>query len=433
MDYISNKEPQVQEMLKELGINSIEELFSDIPPSLMLKPPSHDDGIAEYEGLKMMEALGEKNRYSRFDSYLGAGAYPHQIPSLVPSITSRGEFLTSYTPYQAECSQGNLQALFEYQSAFCTLTGLEVSNGSLYDGASAAAESLLMAFRIHKERKVAYVSPNIHPHVKAVIELYFKGREEKILFEESVSEEAAALLLSYPDFFGEVIDPSPLFEEAKKVGAIPILYANPLIYGLFKNGKDVGAEVCVGDGQPLGLGLNYGGPYVGYMTSLKKYVRQMPGRIVGKTVDSKGREAYVLTLQAREQHIRREKATSNICTNQALAALTTLITMAWYGKEGLRELALANYQRAHYLHEKLLKTKLFSPFSKNEFFNEFTLKCNANMDKVLAHFQSENILPGLNLERLDHQMKGHLLINVTEIKSKEQLDRYIAVAQSFEI
>lgn len=443
MDFISNKEPQIKEMLKAIGVNSIDDLFTAIPAHLRKPRPPEDNGLSEFEGIKLMESLAAKNRFPQLESYLGAGAYEHHIPALAGAICSKSEFLTAYTPYQAEASQGNLQTIFEYQTALCALTGLDASNASLYDGASACAEGLLMALRCQKERNKVLIAENVHPHYRAVVQQYLchpeisvkiipiaaNGMLDQQRLSEALDDSVAGVLLQYPNFFGGIDQISAISSKIKSAGALTVLCANPLVYGLFASAGELGADIAVGDCQPLGLSLNYGGPYVGYITCRTELVRQLPGRLVGKTVDSKGRPGFVLTLQAREQHIRREKATSNICTNQALAALAVLVTLLWYGKEGIHKLALTNYQRAAYLKERLEAITEPSPFAKNPFFNEFVIKFPGSSKEVQQHFRAHGIEPGLSLSRFYPHLEGHFLVAVTETKNQQQLDHYIEVSR----
>jgi glycine dehydrogenase subunit 1 len=443
MDFISNQEPQNREMLQTIGAQSLEELFSCIPEILRLPRPQRDDGLSEYEGIRFMEAIAEKNHFPSYENYLGAGCYEHHVPALVGAICSKSEFLTAYTPYQAEASQGMLQAIFEFQSVLCALTGLDVSNASLYDGATACAEAMLMALRCCKNRNKVLIADSLHPHYRAVVAQYLHSHHTEIAWigflpngqldlnhlEQELNEKTAAVLLQYPHFFGGIDAIHTISQKAKKWGALMVLCANPMVYGLYASAAEVGADIAVGDCQPFGLPMQFGGPYAGYMTCRQEWIRQLPGRIVGETKDTQGRRGFVLTLQAREQHIRREKATSNICTNQALAALASLVALLWYGKEGVPKLALTNYQRASYLREKLLRFTLPTPFSNPPIFNEFVLNFRRPLPEVLTHFRQQGIEPGLDLERFYPQLAGHLLVAVTETKSQEQLDRYVAIAQ----
>lgn len=436
MDFISNKEQQIQKMLDVIGVDRVEALFSCIPESLRIPKPLFDDGMSEYEGMKLMEALAWKNTYPFFDNYLGAGAYEHHVPAIVNAICSKSEFLTAYTPYQAEASQGMLQIIFEFQSAICALTGMDVSNASLYDGASACAEAALMALRAKPDRNKILIAKSLHPHYREVVDQYLKGRGfliEIIPFQEDgrmhgsqmqqqLDEQTAAILVQSPNFFGIMEDVKEWSQQAKTFGALTIVCANPLTYALFSSASELGADIAVGDSQPLGLPLQFGGPYSGYISCKVDLMRQLPGRIVGETQDYQGRYGFVLTLQTREQHIRREKATSNVCTNQALAALASLITLLWYGKEGLKKLALTNYQRAAYLRSGLSQESSLIPC-----FNEFLFKCPRPISDLLLHFRKYQIEPGLDVGRYYPEFKNHLLVAVTETKSKEQLDKYLEV------
>jgi glycine dehydrogenase subunit 1 len=374
--------------------------------------------------------------FPAFDNYLGAGAYEHHIPALVGAICSKSEFLTSYTPYQAEASQGMLQAIFEFQSAICALTGLDVANASLYDGASACGEASLMALRLQKDKNKIVISESLHPHYRQVVEQYLMSHNTEIVLVESAAikqaldDTVAAVLIQSPNFFGIIEDVKSIAQKAKEVGALTILCANPLAYGLYASAAELQVDIAVGDCQPFGLALQYGGPYAGYMACREDLVRQLPGRLVGETTDAQGRRGYVLTLQAREQHIRREKATSNICTNQALAALASLIAMLWYGKEGIPKLALTNYQQAAYLKSKLEAIPGVKSFGDVPFFNEFAIHFNQPASIVQNHFREKGIEPGLDLGLFYPRYKDYFLIAVTETKSKEKLDEYVKVAKN---
>lgn len=436
MDYISNREPQNRHIRDTLGITDVLDLCEAIPKEILIPSPANDDGLSEYEGMRLMEQIASRNYFSSYDNYLGGGAYEHHIPPVVGAICAKSEFLTSYTPYQGEASQGLLQAIFEYQSAMCTLTGLDAANASLYDGASACAEALLMALRLQPDRHQLLIAGNLNPHYKGVIKQYLTNIEAEteelpLHADGSLNQErslpllhqgTAAILLSYPNFFGGIDEIKPLIARAKEFDILVILCANPLVYGLYHSAGDLGADIAVGDSQPFGLPLEFGGPYCGYMICKQAYIRQLPGRIVGETVDKSGQRAFVLTLQTREQHIRRDKATSNICTNQALAALGTLVALTWYGKRGIKELALTNYRRAAYLKEGLNRLDSVASVSQSPFLNEFTVRFRAPLNDVLSHFRQANIEPGIVLD-------NRLLVAVTETKSKSQLDRYLATAQ----
>jgi glycine dehydrogenase subunit 1 len=442
MDFISNQEPQIQEMLKVLGISDIDALFADIPAQIKLSRPMVDDGLSEYEGSRLMESLAAKNTFPSFENYLGGGAYEHYIPALTAAICSKSEFLTSYTPYQPEASQGMLQIIFEFQSAICALTGMDVANASVYDGASACAEAVLIALRSHPERKKILIAASVHPNYQAVVEQYLAGHGievVKVPFQESgeldtavlksqLNAETAAVLIQSPNFLGNIENMKEVVALAKPFGTLVIHCANPLAYGVFASAGELGVDIAVGDCQPFGLALNYGGPYAGYIACKQALLRQLPGRIVGETVDTQGRRGFVLTLQAREQHIRREKATSNICTNQALAALSSLIVILWYGKEGVPKLALTNFQRAAYLKQQLealpgVKT------TSGPIFNEFLVKFPYPAAQVQHHFRAHQIELGFAVEAFYPSLSDWILVAVTETKSKMQLDRYISIAK----
>ncbi len=444
MDFISNQESQRQEMLKVVGVNSIDDLFRAIPQKLRLPACIQDDGLSEYEGLQLMEKLAAKNTYSSYENYLGAGAYEHHIPALVNAICSKSEFLTSYTPYQAEASQGMLQTIFEFQSAICALTGMDIANASLYDGASACAEAMLMSLRVHKERNKIVITETLHPHYRQVVQQYLSSHHTRIEIiplqsdgrlnlqkaYELIDHKTAAVLLSYPNFFGIIDDVKSLSAHSQSQRVLTVVCANPLAYGLYASAKEIGADIAVGDAQPLGIPLQYGGPYIGYMACREDLIRQLPGRIVGQTVDAQGRKGFVLTLQTREQNIRREKATSNICTNQALAAVAVLVSLLWYGKKGVPKLALTNFQRAAYLKSHLEKIPGVQTMGHAPIFNEFAFKLPAPLETVQHAFRSQLIEPGLDLGRYYPQYQGFLLTAVTETKSREQLDRYIKIAKN---
>lgn len=446
MDFISNQSDQIEEMLQTIGISNLEQLFESIPKHLRVPAIGIDDGLSEFEGMQLMESLAKKNSFPSFENYLGAGSYEHHIPAIVSAICSKSEFLTAYTPYQAEASQGTLQAIFEFQSAICALTGMDVANASVYDGAAACAEAILMAMRCCKERRKIILSKSLHPHYLEVVLQYIKNHDIEIceipfeqngmtdfsLLMKEIDETTAAILVQSPNFFGVVQDFREVALEAKKRGALFILTANPLSYGLYLSAGEIGADIAVGDSQPFGLPLQFGGPYVGYMACKEMWLRQLPGRIVGETVDGQERRGFVLTFQAREQHIRREKATSNICSNQALAALASLIAILWYGKEGVRKLALTNFQKASYLRRELSKIKGVECDERVSIFNEFVLRFEHPIDKVLKHFKQQGIQPGVPLGRFFPEMEQSLLVAVTETKNKEQLDRFVKIAKELE-
>lgn len=443
MDYVSNKQPQIEEMLKHLGISSIDELFSIIPENLKLPKIEKDDGLSEFEAMQLMEQLSQKNSFSKFKNYLGAGAYEHHVPILCSAVCQKSEFLTSYTPYQSEASQGILQALFEFQSTICALTKMDAANASLYDGASAAAEAALMALRIKKPSTHLLIAESLHPHYQAVINQYLSCHDVKIEkvpflksgkldfkhFKAALKSETAAIILQSPNFFGIIEELDEVVMLAKEKKILSIVSANPLSCALFSPPGSFETSIAIGECQPLGIPLSFGGPYAGYMACREEFIRQMPGRIVGQTQDSKGQLGYVLTLQTREQHIRREKATSNICTNQTLGALSSLVAMLWYGKEGLRKLALTNYRRASFLRSELLKLPGLEILSGEPIFNEFAVRFPKSAPEAQTHFRKAGIEPGLSLEHYYPALKDYLLVAVTETKSLSDLQKYLEAAR----
>jgi glycine dehydrogenase subunit 1 len=443
MDFVSNQSHQIGEMLISLGISSIDELFADIPKKIKRASPVEDDGLSEWEGIQWMQKLADQNRFAHFENYMGAGCYEHHVPALVGAITAKSEFLTSYTPYQAEASQGMLQSIFEFQSAVCGLTGMDVSNASLYDGASACAEALLMAMRLQKPKQKIVIAQSVHPHYIKVVKQYLECHQaiiEVVPFDKeglldisalkaALTPDCAALLLQNPTFLGNVEAVDKAFAIAHEAGALGILCGNPLAYGLYHNAKEWGADIAVGDMQPFGIPMQFGGPHVGYIACKTEFVRQLPGRIVGETTDTEGRRGFVLTLQAREQHIRREKATSNICSNQALAALASLVAMLWYGKKGVHDLSLTNYQRASYLRNKLSSISGIRLLNDAPIFNEFVVEFPFPSETVLAHYEKEGIIPGVSLQTFFPELSQCFLIAVTETKNRYQLDKFITVTE----
>lgn len=443
MDFVSNKKEQIEEMLKTVGVVSVDEFFTAIPAELRLPRPQQDDGLSEYEGLKHLKELAAKNTFIAMDSYLGGGAYEHHVPALVQAVCSKSEFLTSYTPYQAEASQGMLQAIFEFQSAICALTGMDAANASVYDGASACAEALLMCLRASKNRTKLLIAGTLNPFYRGVVDQYLVSHTVDVItipmtqegsidlgsLGQELDGSTAAVLVQSPNYLGIIEDVKTIAAQGKAAGALTIQCANPLAYGLYPSAAENGADIAVGECQPFGLALSFGGPYAGYLACRQELLRQLPGRIVGETVDAMGDRGFVLTLQAREQHIRREKATSNICTNQALAALGVLVAILWYGKAGIPALALTNFRRAAYLKDKLCKIRGISLLSDAPSFNEFVVAFDRPLEELLPLFRKHQIEPGVPLCSDYPSLKNHLLVAVTETKNKEQLDKYVKVAR----
>ncbi len=432
--YVPHTEDEVKTMLEEIGYSDLEELFRPIPQQVRLKTSLRiPNGLSEWEAANAVKEMAAKNTV--FPVVLrGAGAYKHFIPSVVKHIASREEFLTAYTPYQPEISQGILQSIFEYQTMICDLTGMDTSNASVYDGATAAAEAMKMC--VDKKRHIAMIAETIHPQMKKVLETYARCADIKILYipekdgvidlaflESNITKETACVFVQQPNFYGQLEDTAKIGEIAHSTDAKYILSCNPISLALLNSPGEVGADIAVGEGQPLGMPLSFGGPYLGFLACKKALVRKMPGRIVGQTTDLDGKPSYVLTLQAREQHIRREKAGSSICSNQALCALTASAYLAAMGPIGLTETAKLCFQKAHYFAAELTKIGFVSPF-KGEFFHEFVTSCPSDSGKVLKALEEAGILGGLPLS---NDLAGHILWCVTEVVTKEQMDQAIRI------
>ncbi len=424
--YSPNTPADRQEMLRAMGLGSIEELFADIPKELRASELRLEPGKSELEVRRIMEALAEKNtRYSAV--FRGAGSYDHYIPAIVKSVTSKEEFVTAYTPYQAEISQGLLQSIFEYQTAICELTDMDVSNASVYDGAVAAAEAVMMTQE--RKRSAVVMSGAVNPRVQEVVRTYCESRNVPVTVvpakngatdpdgvREALTEGTACLLFQQPNFYGVVEDGEALCALAHEAGAKAVMSVNPIAMGLLKTPGECGADVAVGEGQPLGLPMAFGGPYLGFMAATKAMMRKLPGRIVGETKDSEGRRAFVLTLQAREQHIRREKASSNICSNEALCAMTAGVYLAAMGAKGLRECAVQCHRKASYAAMRLTEIPGVRLVYGAPFFHEFVTTCPVEPETLNAALAKEGILGGLPIEE-------GVLWCVTEKQSREQIDR----------
>ncbi len=437
--FVPHTEEQKKEMLRTVGVKSFDELLAGLPPSLLRPPMDLPASMSEMELVRHMEELAKRDHLAQ--SYLGAGAYEHFVPTSVWALALRGEFATAYTPYQPEASQGTLQAIYEFQTMVCELFGMDVANASMYDGASAAAEACLVAAR-HTGRTEVLLPETVHPQTRQVIQTYMRHSGAKLVtlpcpkgileietLKTHLNGNTAGLLIQNPNFFGcletHVQDISRLVHEA---GGLLVASSYPVALGLIAPPGEYGADIAVGEGQPLGLPLGYGGPYVGLFACKEELIRQIPGRLAGQTLDVEGRRAFVLTLQAREQHIRREKAKSNICTNTALCALAATIHMALLGKEGLRHLADLNFQKAHYLANEL-KKRGFPLTFENPFFNEFAVKCPVAPDKIVEKLAKERVLAGQPLGFYFPSLKDHLLVCVTEIKTKQDMDQFAEMLQ----
>ncbi|MCL1632550.1 aminomethyl-transferring glycine dehydrogenase subunit GcvPA [Sporolactobacillus sp. CPB3-1] len=439
--YLPVTEEDRQEMLATIGVQSDEDLFSDVPEKIRFKGELKlEPKLSEPELLRFFNGLAKKNiSTSEYPSFLGAGVYEHYIPSVVDSVISRGEFYTAYTPYQAEVSQGELQAIFEFQSLICELTGMEAANSSMYDGSTALAEAALLSSGVTHNKKIV-VSDTVHPEYRQVLATYAHGRGLDIetvpgtdgstdlkKLEAAMDDHVSCVIVQYPNFFGQIEllrDIEEIVHGAKK--AHFIVASNPLSLGILTSPGELMADIVVGDCQPLGITESFGGPHCGYFAVSKKLIRKVPGRLVGETVDEQGQRGYVLTLQAREQHIRREKATSNICSNQALNALASSVAMNAFGKQGITELAYQNIQKAHYAAGKLKESGI-SVTDGHPFFNEFIIDCRKPVSSVNRQLLEKGIIGGFDLGRAYEQMQNKMLIAVTELRTKNEIDQLTEV------
>lgn len=438
MRYIPHTEEDVRQMLDAIGVGSVEDLFVEVPASIRLtRPLSLPKLLSEGELLREMEKLASQNAtIPRYSSFLGGGAYNHFIPAVVDHLVSRSEFYTAYTPYQPEISQGTLQAVFEYQSLICQLTGMDAANASMYDGASACAEGVLMAARATRRRKVL-LSRALHPEFRTTVETYCRylgmelvpipfdgaGRTDAAELEKLLDKETAAVVAGYPNFFGVVEDLASIASAAHDCGAYLLAAVQePVALGLLKSPGELGADIVVGEGQSFGIPLSFGGPYLGFFAARQKGLRSMPGRLVGETLDLNGHRGFVLTLATREQHIRREKATSNICSNEGLCALMAAIYLSLMGKQGIREVAVQNLSKAEYAKKRIADLPGFSlPFSAPTF-NEFVVEAKEGAAKVLDRLETRGILGGIPMDRFFGEMSKRFLVCATEQNTREEID-----------
>ena len=430
--YVPSTREERREMLRAIGLEDYRDLYKDVPREMYLdRPLNLPEGMSELEVSRAMKDIANKNRV--FSTVLrGAGAYDHYIPSVVKYIPAKEEFLTAYTPYQAEMSQGVLQSIFEYQTMICALTGMDVSNASVYDGATAAAEAAAMCR--DRKRRVTLISAASHPDTINTVRTYCYGTNDELrivpikdgktdmdALKEMLTQDVASFYVQQPNFYGQFEEVEAMGELVHQAGAMYIMGCNPIALAIIKTPAECGADIAVGEGQPLGMPLSFGGPYLGYMATTSKHMRKLPGRIVGETVDAKGDRAFVLSLQAREQHIRREKASSNICSNQALCALTAGVYMASMGPEGMAEAARQSMAKAHYLAKGLCAIPGVSLKYAGEYFHEF-VTVMPKADEVLAALAQADILGGLPVD-------GGILWCATEKVSKAVLDRAIAIVK----
>jgi glycine dehydrogenase subunit 1 len=438
MSYILNTPADQQAMLAAIGVNSIDELFAQIPADLQLKrelniPPA----LSELELTAHVGELAARNAAcGQKVCFLGGGSYDHFIPAVVDYVAGRGEFYTSYTPYQPEASQGNLQAFFEYQTLICQLTGMDVSNASLYDGGSAATEAVLMCMHVNNRHGRVVTATSVHPEYRQILQTYFANLDTKVVtvgtpsgtvdpheLAAALTDDTACVHLQHPNFFGCLEDMDALVKAAHERGAMVVVAVDPISLGLLKRPGDYGADIIVAEGQSLGTPMQYGGPYLGIMACREQFVRRMPGRIAGQTVDRRGRRCFVLTLQTREQHIRREKATSNICTNQGLFALRASVYLAAMGPQGMREVAAACLQKARYAIDRLTAGKRVSQRFDRHTFKEFVLRDSAGrVDDLLAEACDRGYFGGISLSRWYPELADCFLVCVTEKRTREEID-----------
>jgi glycine dehydrogenase subunit 1 len=444
MTYIPISPKERDAMLETVGVKTLDDLFEAIPARHRFPALDLPEALTEMEAAAHLGDMAATNENVRdhLISFLGAGAYNHYIPSVVDHMLRRGEFYTAYTPYQPEISQGTLQAIFEYQSLMTNLTGMDVSNASHYDGATATAEAVNLAYaQFRGKRKKVVMSPTVHPQYREVIRTYSQGMgieeagdDPNVDLEAGpeslmslVDDKTMLVVVQYPDFFGRIYDYTKLIEDAHAKGALVCMVANPTALLMLKTPASMGADIAVGEAQPFGIPLWYGGPYLGFFTTKKSYVHKMAGRLIGETVDNRGNRSYVLTLTAREQHIKRERATSNICSNQGLLALAASIYMSVLGKQGLQEVANLCYQKAHYAAAELSKIDGFGLCFTDPFFHEFVLCCPKPASEVNQYLLDNGILGGYDLGNDYPSLKNHLLVAVTEMNSKDEIDTLVEI------
>ncbi len=442
MTYIPHSPLERDAMLGTIGVKNLEALFTDVPAKVRFPDLKLPPALTEMEAAAELGELSLANENIRTElvSFLGAGAYHHYIPAAVDYILRRGEFYTAYTPYQPEISQGTLQAIFEYQSVIAALTGMPVSNASHYDGATAVAESVNMAVaQFRGKRTKVVLSPSLNPQYRQTLHTYVQNLHLDLAGEKDspepspdallplIDENTALVIVQYPDFFGRIYDFTQLIDAAHQMGALVCVAANPIALGLLKTPGEMGADIVAGEGQPLGIPLSFGGPYLGFFATRQKYLHKMAGRLVGETIDNRGQRAYVLTLTAREQHIKRERATSNICTNQGLLALAATVYLSLLGKSGLRQVAELCYHKAHYAAEKIASIPGFSLCFDEPFFHEFAVCCPKPVAEINAHLLEHGFLGGYDMGQDYPTLKDHILLAVTEMNTRDEIDALVDV------
>ena len=444
MTYIPHSPTERDEMLATIGVKSLEALFESVPARFRFPKLDLPPALTEMEAAVELDEISTSNENVRTDlvSFLGAGAYNHYIPAAVGHILQRGEYYTAYTPYQPEISQGTLQVIFEYQSLLIALTGMEVSNASHYDGATAVAEAVNMAYaQFRGKRKKVITSAAVHPQYRETLRTYIQYLDVELVGDGPqadletdpdglvglIDDATALVIVQYPDFFGRLHDFTRLIEAAHAKGALVCVVANPTALGLFKTPGEMGADIVVGEAQPLGIPLSFGGPYLGFFTTRKQFLHKMAGRLVGETVDSRGQRAYVLTLTAREQHIKRERATSNICTNQGLLTLAASVYLSLLGRKGFRQVAELCYQKAHYAADQISKVKGYSLCFDTPFFHEFSVCCPKPVTEINEHLLEHGFIGGYDLGQDYPALKDHMLLAVTEMNTKDEIDALVSV------
>jgi glycine dehydrogenase subunit 1 len=444
MTFIPHSPTERDAMLDIIGVKSLEELFMDVPEQYRFPSLQLSQALTEMEAATELGelSLGNENLRTDLVCFLGAGAYNHYTPAAVDAVLRRGEFYTAYTPYQPEISQGTLQAIFEYQSLITALTGMEVSNASHYDGATAVAESVNMAHAQFRGKRTKIVlSPGVNPQYRAVLRTYTRdmnltiaGDDQSLFSDLSsllslIDDSTALVIVQYPDFFGRIDDFTALIEAAHARGVLVCVVANPIALGLLKTPGEMGADIVAGEGQPLGIPLSFGGPYLGFFATRKQYIHKMAGRLVGETVDSRGQRAYVLTLTAREQHIKRERATSNICTNQGLMALAAAVYLSLLGRKGLRQVAELCFHKAHYAAGIIARSPGYSLLFHAPFFHEFVIRCPKPVAEINAALLEHGFLGGYDLGQDYPELKDHMLLAVTEMNTKDEIDALAGVLE----
>ena len=438
MTYTPHTDEQVREMLDVIGLENESDLFSSVPKELQISGIDLPEGLDEFSTFEKFKSIASKNVTDK-TIFMGGGYYDHVVPSAVDALAGRSEFYTSYTPYQAEASQGTLQVLYEYQSMICELSGMDVSNASMYDGASALAESALMAVRISRKRNKILIDGGINPTYIKVVQTYlsFRDIEFEVIDVENfktdtqavlnkIDDTVAGYLFQNPNFFGTMDDFTAIIEKLHEHKALAVISAYPISLGMLKDPESMGADIFCADGQCLGNYMNFGGPSFGMIATKEKYIRDLPGRIIGRTLDKDDNEIFVLTMQAREQHIRRQRATSNICSNQNLIAVRSTIFMSLVGEDGLANMANLCFNKAAYLKEQLAKIDGVEILNQDDSFNEFVISTPLSSEVLLDKLRTKGFYAGINLANIDTKFKNEVLVSVTEKRTKEQMDALVA-------